>query len=62
MDEIHNYDESAAFKELRLDPIVTMLKILAVGKGRPTRSLKMELRCPKPMSENSDVEASSSVR
>ena len=56
LDEIHTYDErSAASKEVRFDPVVTMMKIPAVGKRRPTRSSRTKLKCPKSMSEKGDA-------
>ena len=71
LDEIYPYDESAASKVVRFNPVVTMRMIPAVGRGWPTKSLKMKLWWPNLMSENGtaeaqsekgDVEASSSVR
>ena len=56
LDEIHTYDErSAVFKEVRFDPVVTIMRIPAVGKGRPTRSLTTKLKWPKSMSEKGDA-------
>ena len=69
LDEIHPYDEGAASRVVRFNPVVTMRMISAVVRGRPTKSLKMKLRWPKrekgsakAQSEKGDAEASSSVR
>ena len=51
LNEIHTCDESAAFKEVRFDLVVTMLKFPADRKGKPIRSLKEKLKWAKPMSE-----------
>ena len=56
LDEIHPFDESAASRVARFSPIVSMMMIPAVGKGRPTKSLK-KLRWPE--SEKSSAEAQS---
>ena len=56
LDEIHTYDDrSAASKEVRFDPVVTMMKIPAVGKGRPTGSWRTKLKWPKCMGEKGDA-------
>ena len=56
LDEIHTYDErSSASKEVRFDPIVTMMTIPAAGKGWPTRSSRTKLKWPKSVSEKGDA-------
>ena len=55
MDEIHPYSESAAFKEVRIDTVMKVRSIPAVGKGKPVKGFR-KLRWPGP----NDVEEGSS--
>jgi hypothetical protein len=50
LDEIQPYDESAASRVVRFSPTVLVKTIPAVGKGRPTKTMK-KLRWPKESAE-----------
>ena len=56
LDEIQLYDESAASRVVRFSPVVSVKMIPAIGKGRPTKTMK-KLRWP--VSEKGSAEAQS---